>query len=136
VKRVFVDSGAFFALAVADDHSHSAAKNVFTQAAAERWQLITTNMVVIETYALFLSRTRQGRAAAIEFLDRLERAAIRVERARLADEQRAIALVRAHADKTYSLCDALSFVVMERLRITDAIAYDRDFREYGRFALI
>jgi predicted nucleic acid-binding protein len=52
------------------------------------------------------------------------------------DEENAIALVRAHEDKPYSFCDALSFVVMERLRIREAIAFDRDFRSYGRFALL
>jgi predicted nucleic acid-binding protein len=55
---------------------------------------------------------------------------------RESDEAAAIALVRAHEDKTYSLCDAMSFVVMERMNITDAIAFDRHFAEYGRFALI
>ena len=45
------------------------------------------------------------------------------------DEARAVALLRAQADKSYSLCDALSFVVMERLRIGDAIAFDRHFRQ-------
>jgi predicted nucleic acid-binding protein len=30
----------------------------------------------------------------------------------------------------------MSFVVMERPNITDAIAFDRHFAEYGRFALI
>ena len=37
---------------------------------------------------------------------------------------------------TYSLCDAISFVVMERLGITVAIVFDRDFRDYGRFVLL
>ncbi len=43
----------------------------------------------------------------------------------------AIAIVRAHRDKSYSLCDALSFVVMEQLRIREAISFDQDFRSYG-----
>ena len=30
----------------------------------------------------------------------------------------------------------MSFVVMARLGITDAIAFDRHFAEYGRFALL
>ena len=62
--------------------------------------------------------------------------AYRVERVRKGDDERAIALLRAHEDKSYSLCDALSFVVMERLRIRDAIAFDRHFREYGRFTIL
>jgi predicted nucleic acid-binding protein len=49
VKRVFVDSGAFFALLVAQDASHAAASKIFQSARDERWELTTTNVVVIET---------------------------------------------------------------------------------------
>jgi predicted nucleic acid-binding protein len=52
------------------------------------------------------------------------------------DERKAMTLVRAHKDKTYSLCDAQSFVVMERLRINEAIAADEDFRQYGFATLL
>jgi predicted nucleic acid-binding protein len=52
------------------------------------------------------------------------------------DEQSAIAILREHQDKMYSLCDALSFVIMERLDITEAIAFDRHFREYGAFTIL
>jgi uncharacterized protein len=55
---------------------------------------------------------------------------------RESDEESAIGLVRRHADKGYSLCDAMSFVVMERLGITEAIAFDRHFVEYGRFTIL
>jgi len=68
VKRVFIDSGAFFALLAQQDASHVAATAAFQRAQAERWGLITTNVIVIETYALLLSRTRAGRSAAIAFL--------------------------------------------------------------------
>ena len=59
-----------------------------------------------------------------------------VERVRKRDDEQAIALLGAHEDKSYSLCDALSFVVMERLRIKEAIAFDRHFRAYGRFTIL
>ena len=136
MKQVFVDSGAFFALQVAQDASHAAAAEVFTRARNERWGLSTTNAVVIETYALLLSRTRTGRAAAISFLDAVDESPLHVERIRPIDERLAVTLLRSHADKTYSLCDALSFVVMERLGISEAVAYDRHFREYGRFLIL
>jgi predicted nucleic acid-binding protein len=48
----------------------------------------------------------------------------------------AISILRDHQDKTYSFCDALSFVVMERLGVVEAIAFDRHFREYGRFTVL
>ena len=136
MRRIFVDSGGFFALLVPEDQSHPRAVELFQQAETDHWRLITTNVVVIETYTLVLVRVRDGRRHAIGFLDRLERTPCRVERTRLTDETRAVALVRAHRDKDYSLCDALSFVVMERLGIREAIAFDRHFRAYGRFTIL
>jgi predicted nucleic acid-binding protein len=136
VKRVFVDSGGFFALLAREDRFHERARALFLRANDERWRLVTTNVVVIETYALLLTRSRGGRHNAIRFLDMITGDAYQVERVRKNDEDHAIALVRAHEDKDYSLCDALSFVVMERLRINEAIVFDRHFRTYGRFMIL
>ena len=135
-RRVFVDSGGFFALLVRTDAAHEKAVHIFQQANAERWELVTTNTVVVETYALLLNRTRGGRAHAIGFLDHLERTRLRVDRVGEEDERKAIALVRHHVDKAYSLCDAQSFAVMERLEMTEAIAADADFRQYGLQTLL
>jgi predicted nucleic acid-binding protein len=125
-----VDTSGFLGLLVAEDASHDNAWTLFKRANEEHWRLVTTNAVVIESYSLFLVRTRDRRRSAIAFLDALDRDGIRVERILRQDEEKAIALVRDHEDKTYSLCDALSFVVMERLGISEAIAFDRHFREY------
>lgn len=136
MKRVFVDSGGFFALLVQEDRFHEHAWVLFQRANSERWRLVTTNVVVIETYALLLTRSHGGRHSAIGFLDMLANDAYQIVRIRRADEEEAIRLVRTHQDKDYSLCDALSFVVMERLRIDEAIAFDRHFRAYGRFTIL
>jgi hypothetical protein len=139
MKQVFVDTGGFVALLVAEDRAHEHASTLFEEAARERWMLVTTNTVVVETYSVLLARARNGRRTAIGFLDAIATDAaqgLSVERVRADDELHAMALVRAHTDKAYSLCDAFSFVVMERLRITEAIAFDRHFREYGRFTIL
>lgn len=136
MRRVFVDSGAFFAHLVVEDAFHGQAKAVFASARRERWRLFTTNAVVYETHALLLNRARTGRALGIQFIEGIRGGMSAVERVRMGDENRAIALLRAQADKTYTLCDALSFVVMERLGIDEAIAFDRHFREYGRVRLL
>ncbi len=47
MRRVFVDSGAFFAHLVAEDAFHATAKAVFDRATKEHWRLLTTNAVVI-----------------------------------------------------------------------------------------
>jgi predicted nucleic acid-binding protein len=136
MRRVFVDTSGFVGLLVPQDALHARARSLFEQADAERWQLVTTNAVIVETYSLLLVRTRDRRSSAIAFLDSLDRTGLAVERIRQEDEERAVALVRAHRDKTYSLCDALSFVIMERLGITEAIAFDRHFREYGQLTIL
>lgn len=136
MKRVFVDSGGFFALLAAEDRFHDHARSLFSRANEERWRLTTTNAVVVETYSLLLVRSRGGRRSPLAFLDMVGDDAYHVERVGKRDEVRAIALLRAHEDKSYSLCDALSFVVMERLRIREAVAFDRHFRAYGRFTIL
>jgi uncharacterized protein len=133
-----VDTSAFFALAVvvAEDQKHVRALELFAQAERESWRLVTTNAILLETHALLLNRSRPGREKALEFLEAIEADTYQVVRVTETDENKAVALVRAHVDKLYSLCDTLSFVVMERLRIRDAIAFDQDFRSYGRFAIL
>jgi uncharacterized protein len=136
VKPVFVDSSCFFAHLVATDLFHERATSLFQQAKAERWRLVSTNAVVFETYALLLYRTRNGRTNALAFLDSVAREFCIIERLSTQDEEKASTLVRAHEDKAYSLCHAASFVVMERLGIREAIAFDRHFHEYGRFIIL
>jgi uncharacterized protein len=136
LKRTFVDSGGFFALLVQRDQFHERARVLFEQANRERRRLVTTNAVLIETHALLLTRSHGGRQAALAFLDAVTSDAYQIERTSKVDEDAAIELIRSHADKSYSLCDALSFVVMRRLGIDQAIAFDRHFREYGRFTVL
>jgi predicted nucleic acid-binding protein len=39
--------------------------------------------------------------------------------------------IRGYADQSFSLCDAISFEVMRRERITQALTYDRHFSVAG-----
>lgn len=48
----------------------------------------------------------------------------------------ALALLRRRLDKTYSLCDAVSFVVMWDRGIADALTTDRHFTQEGFVALL
>ena len=53
---------------------------------------------------------------------------VRVERD---DERRGRAILTQYDDKDFSLTDATSFAVMERLGITTAFTFDRHFAQYG-----
>ncbi|MCG8555635.1 MAG: PIN domain-containing protein [Proteobacteria bacterium] len=136
MKRVFVDTSAIFAHVVAEDRLHARAVPLFRKAATENWNLVTTNSVVCEAYTLFRTHTRDSRTLALGFLDRVEAGAFTIVRVDTLDETRAVSILRSHEDKVYSFCDALSFAVMERLGIEEAMAFDRDFQSYGRFRLL
>jgi predicted nucleic acid-binding protein len=45
--------------------------------------------------------------------------------------QKAMALLQARPDKTYSLCDAVSFVLMRQQNINDALTTDHHFEQEG-----
>jgi uncharacterized protein len=48
-----------------------------------------------------------------------------------ADVQRAKAIIYQYDDKDFSLTDATSFAVMERLHVPAAFTFDRHFAQYG-----
>src|SRR6266571_138082 len=67
---LFVDSGAWIALASARDQHHAEADSLFRIAATLRLPLLTTNLVVAEVHRFLLHRA--GTAVAARALDRLE----------------------------------------------------------------
>ena len=64
MRRVFVDTGGFVALLVAEDRMHVRAQQLFDAASRDRWTLITTNAVVVETYSVLLACSRRNLAGA------------------------------------------------------------------------
>ncbi len=128
-SRVLVDTSAYYALVDPTDTNHPSARAVAARLAAEHRHLFTTNVVLAETHALVL--VRRGRAVAARVLHEIDRSSTTIVRVSAADERRAGEIIAGHADKDYSLTDALSFAVMERLRIGQAFAFDRHFVQYG-----
>ena len=127
----FVDTSAFYALLDADDSHHRKAVGLFNQLARSRARLLTSNHVLFETYSLVLSRLGQWMAQS--WLRKLN---MRVERTTAEDEQRAVQIVLEFRDKNFSLVDASSFALMERLGLRRVIAFDPHFRQYGRFMVL
>jgi predicted nucleic acid-binding protein len=124
-----VDTNAYGALAVVRDQNHRQAVQILTELSQNRRRLYTTNFVVAETHALIL--TREGREAALRALHRIENGSTTVVRVDERDEFRARQILQHHRDKDYSLTDATTFAIMERLGIVEAFSFDRHFRQYG-----
>ena len=133
-RRVFADTSAYAALIDRTDLDHRDAVRIQTRLIAERWRIYTTNFIVAELHALLLAR-RDRSVAAKALRDIDQSVGTTIVRADEGDEQRAREIIYQYQDKDFSLTDALSFAVMERLGIGYAFTFDRHFVQYG-FALV
>lgn len=91
---------------------------------------MVTNHVRGETWTFL--RRRGGHRLATAFLDRLDldpRIEIEVVEPRV--EEDAWRWLRRHDERSYSFVDAVSFAVMRRRRIREALAFDGDFSAAG-----
>lgn len=124
-RRIFVDTAAHAALIDTRDQWHSDARRVAQRLIEERWILETSNYIVAETHALLLNR--RGRALAARFLRAFDRSTVKIWRISEADELRAREIIEQYDDKAFTLTDAASFAVMERLGLRYAFTFDRHF---------
>ena len=133
-RHVLVDTSAFFAMSHDREVNHPSAVAISRRLVSERWLVLTTNFLLAEAHALHL--TRLGRHHAWAFLERIDRSGMTIVRISRDDERRARAIIELYTDKEFSLVDATSFAVMERLGIQHAFTFDRHFEQYGFTALL
>jgi predicted nucleic acid-binding protein len=128
---IFVDTGAWFAVALSNDPDHKAAT---TWLEGNREPLITTDYVMAETATLIRMRdkTARGHRLAVRIATSLlrQQAAV-LEKVTEPDLAQALSVVRKFSDHSFSFVDCTSFAVMERLGLTQAFAFDRHFDEYA-----
>ena len=80
-----------------------------------------------KAHALLLRKL--GRALAREWL---LTGGLTVVRALPAEEQAAREILARHTDKDWTLCDAISFAVLDARHVARAFTFDHHFRQYGR----
>jgi uncharacterized protein len=127
---IFVDTGAWFALAVRNDPDHAAAIALLE---TNREPLVTTDYIVAETATLLRMRdkTIRGHRLAVRIATSILRGeSATLEKVREEELRRTLDVFRTYRDHLFSFVDCTSFVVMERLGITQAFAFDRHFNEY------
>ncbi len=132
-ERVFMDSSFWILLRDDREPAHSQAVEVARHLLKDRNELVITEFVLAETHAYFC----RSSARSLQILNDFENnRAIRCESAGPADQQEAFKLLRRHRDRSYSLCDAISFVVMRRMGIRKAASTDQHFKQIGEFEVI
>lgn len=127
---IFVDTGAWFAVAVRNDPDHEAA---MTWLGRNREPLVTTDYILAETVTLLRVRekTVRGHRLAVRVATSILRGESAIlEKVNEEDLERALGVFRIYRDHLFSFVDCTSFVIMERLSINHAFAFDRHFDEY------
>jgi len=116
VTSVFLDTGYVIALEAADDQYHEAAVQHWRGFTTQLPPLATTSYVFDEVVTFFNSRNQHAKASEIG--NRLLRSPtvqlVHVDEALFYD---AWQYFTQHSDKSYSLTDCVSFMVMERLGV-------------------
>ena len=123
--KIFVDTGAWYALNNKNDSHHTAALRYF-QAHQDKAMFVTSYYVIDE--AITLSRVRIGHHAASQLAGELfsEQAAKIIY---VAPDYipRALEIFNQYSDQDFSFTDCTSFAIMENLKIAEVLAFDSHF---------
>jgi uncharacterized protein len=130
-RSVLWDSSAILALLDADDADHARAVAAAREIASDARPSFVTNYIEAEAHALLLRKL--GRTIARQWL---LTGGLPVVRVLPAEEQRAREILARHADKDWTLCDAISFAVLDGRRVGRAFTFDHHFRQYGRIQVL
>ena len=131
---IFVDTGAWYAPVDRADANHARAT---TWLAGNSERLVTTDYVIDETLTLLRARGYGERANALGdrfFEDTAE--LVSVVYLTEHDIRRTWETFRRYRDKAWSFTDCSSKVVMERLGIATAFAFDQHFRQFGSIRIV
>lgn len=129
-ESVFVDSGAWIALALVKDPLHGQAREQWTLLRETGAKLHTSVPVIVETFT-FLDRNANRDVALVWKESIYKPGAIKIVPCELRDLESAWEyFLRADFHKL-SVVDATSFVVMKRLRVRLAYTFDHHFAVAG-----
>ncbi len=129
---MLIDTSGFYCFFDEHDRRHGDAYN-FMKSAETR---LTTSYVLAEFIPLCYSR-RLNQKKTLEFAaDLLANPLIEIVWVNEELHKEAFALLQNRQDKTYSLCDAVSFIIMRQRGIAESLTTDKHFEQEGFIRLL
>jgi uncharacterized protein len=130
MKKLFLDTSFLIALETANDQHHREASVHWENMTRSLPLLVTTSYVFDETVTFFNSRNRHPKAMEIGNLLLASPSVqlIHIDEALFHEAWRHFV---QHEGKAYSPTDCASFVVMKKLRIRNALTFDKHFIQAG-----
>ncbi len=135
MREVFADAGYWIAVTYDDDELHPIACSVTNELGTCR--IITTEMVFVEflNYASRLGPHMRKLASDLT-QNALHDADVEVVPQTSHQFREAASRYADRTDQRWGVTDCASFLLMEQRGITEALAYDHDFRQAGFSALL
>jgi len=127
--KVFIDTGAFLALANKRDSLHELTATVYQETLEQNATLYTSNYIIDE--AITLIRARVEHRAAVAFIKNLDISGIKVLRVTEADEHGAREIFIKYKDKEFSFTDCTSFSLIDKHSIDSILSLDAHFSQYS-----
>lgn len=125
MRAQFADTSFWFARHVAGDRHHRTARSIRPAPT-----VVTTELVLGETWTLV--NRRVGHPAALACVQAIRGLpGVAVESVTEADHAEAWAWLARHDEREYSFVDAVSYAVMRRRTLREALAFDGDFAAAG-----
>ena len=127
---LFLDTSFLYALEDVSDLHHDESREIWKKTLKNPPRLVLTSYIFDETVTLLQSKL--GHAKAADVGNRLLDSSL-VEFIQVTPEifEEAWSYFSKHKDKGYSFTDCVSFTVMEKLSIKNALTFDRHFRQAG-----
>lgn len=123
----FLDTSFMVALLRNRERHHDVARDVWR---GNDEALLTTQGIVGEVWTLMVRREHHG--AAVVALNAMQRSPrLTILETENDVHEAAWGWLRRHDEHEYSFVDAVSFEVMRRRRLTEALAFDGDFTRAG-----
>lgn len=130
MRGVFLDTSAVFAAARSEAAEHTACRRGLESLIRGRTRMITTELVIAELHALATTRVNPHGALMLteQFVASPRIDVVTADRAL---REQGLGLLRSRPGRSYSLTDAMSFVVMLEMGIDTAFTLDADFAAEG-----
>jgi predicted nucleic acid-binding protein len=129
-NRYFLDSSYIIALEVYDDQNHSKALKHWKRLLSRHIRLITTSFVFNEIVTFMNTRAQHQKAIEVgSYLLNSPSVTIVFVEETLFHE--GWFYLQKYADKTYSLTDCISFLVMQQFQLNVALTFDKHFAQAG-----
>jgi uncharacterized protein len=125
---IFVDTSVFLAVLTDDDHNNKIAAETLATLAESGEQLITTNYILVESYALI--QRRMGMNAIQDFQEKIL-PSLTLTWINAEEHQHALQQFLLENRRNLSFVDCSSFEAIQRLGIDKAFTFDNHFREQG-----